>query len=72
LFETDDTTPALFAGSEMKEEGRWLMGMIDGAVKGLNDLDTQVPVVQELGRREHPYTLNSRDRLANAYRGQGR
>jgi hypothetical protein len=56
------------------------MGMIDGAVNGLNDLDTLFPVVQELGRRqptygvktEHPDTLGSHSNLADWYFSLGR
>ncbi len=59
LFETDYTTPDLFAGTDMKEQGQRLMGMIDVAVKGLNDLDTLVPAVQELGKRHPSYGVKA-------------
>ena len=39
----------------MKEQGGKLMAMIGAAVNGLNDLESLVPVVQDLGARHGTY-----------------
>ena len=54
LFELDPSLTALFQG-DMAEQGKRLMAMIAAAVKGLDDLDSLVPVVQDLGRRHARY-----------------
>jgi hemoglobin-like flavoprotein len=54
LFELDPALRALFK-SDLKEQGRKLMTMINVAVNGLTRLDTLVPAVQELGRRHAGY-----------------
>jgi hemoglobin-like flavoprotein len=54
LFELDPSLKALFKG-DMKEQGRKLMHMIGVAVAGLNNLDSIVPAVQDLGRRHVGY-----------------
>ena len=54
LFELDPEVKALFKG-DMKEQGNKLMTMIGAAVKGLDDLDSLVPVVQDLGSRHGGY-----------------
>jgi len=58
LFEIDPSTKVLFKG-DMRAQGRKLMEMITAAVNGLNDLDTLVPAVQDLGSR-HGGTGGSR------------
>ena len=54
LFELDPSVQALFKG-DMKEQGRKLMSMIGIAVKGLSNLKTLVPAVQNLGKRHVGY-----------------
>ncbi len=54
LFELDPSLKPLFKG-DIKEQGQKLMTMLAAAVKGLNDLDSLVPVVQDLGRRHVDY-----------------
>lgn len=54
LFDRDPTIKELFRG-DMVEQGRKLMQMIAAAVKGLDRLDSLVPVVQDLGRRHVKY-----------------
>jgi hemoglobin-like flavoprotein len=54
LFELDPQLSRLFKG-DPKEQGRKLMQMIGAAVRGLDDLEKLVPVVQNLGRRHVGY-----------------
>ena len=54
LFELDPSLKAMFRG-DMTEQRRKLMQMLTAAVKGLNNLDRLVPVVEELGRRHAGY-----------------
>ncbi len=54
LFDRDPALKPLFRG-DMVEQGRKLMQMITAAVKGLDGLDSLVPVVQDLGRRHVKY-----------------
>ena len=54
LFELDPSLKPLFKG-DMTEQGRKLMQMLGVAVKGLNNLDSIVPAVQDLGRRHVDY-----------------
>ena len=54
LFDRDPAIKDLFRG-DMVEQGRKLMQMIAAAVKGLDRLDSLVPVVQDLGRRHLKY-----------------
>jgi hemoglobin-like flavoprotein len=49
LFELDPKIKPLFKG-DMKEQGRKLMSTLKIAVKGLDDLSSLVPVVENLGR----------------------
>ena len=58
LFELDPALKALFQG-DMVEQGKRLMEMIGAAVKGLDDLESLVPVVQDLGRRHARYGVKS-------------
>lgn len=50
LFELDPSLRDMFSG-DMKAQGRKLMATLKVAVKGLDDLEKLVPVVQDLGRR---------------------
>lgn len=56
LFELDPSLKSLFKG-DMKAQGQKLMTMIGTAVKGLDDLDSLVPAVQELGVRHKGYQV---------------
>ncbi len=50
LFELDPDIKLHFAQTEMEEQKKKLMQMINVAVNGLNRLEDIVPAVQELGR----------------------
>jgi hemoglobin-like flavoprotein len=50
LFELDPTLRPLFRG-DLTVQGRHLMATLAVAVRGLDNLETLVPVVQALGRR---------------------
>ncbi|MEE8559889.1 MAG: globin family protein [Alphaproteobacteria bacterium] len=54
LFELDPGLKALFK-TDIKEQGRKLMATLKLAVKGLDNLEKLVPVVQDLGRRHAGY-----------------
>jgi hemoglobin-like flavoprotein len=54
LFELDPALRPLFKG-DMKEQGRKLMAMINTVVVQLEQLDTLVPAVQDLGKRHAGY-----------------
>lgn len=56
LFETAPEVKPLFSG-DMKSQGRKLMAMITVAVKGLSDLESIVPAVQDLGKRHVKYNV---------------
>jgi len=58
LFELDPSLRPLFKG-DMKAQGRKLMDMIGVAVRGLNDLESIVPAVQELGVRHTGYGVTA-------------
>ena len=54
LFELDPALRPLFK-TDIKEQGKKLMTMINAAVRGLNDLGKLVPVVEDMGRRHAGY-----------------
>ena len=54
LFTLDPTLRSLFH-SDMQEQGRKLMAVLNLAVAGLSRLEELVPIVQELGKRHHSY-----------------
>jgi methyl-accepting chemotaxis protein len=54
LFTADPSLRPLFKGN-MEEQGHKLMQMLDAAVSKLDDLDTLVPVLQELAKRHVGY-----------------
>ena len=54
LFEIDPSTKPLFRW-DIKVQGRKLMDMITSAVYGLNDMETLVPTVRDLGQRHSEY-----------------
>jgi len=60
LFETDPSLSGLFKG-DMKEQGRKLMTMIAAAVRGLDNVETLVPVLQKLGARHGNYGVKASD-----------
>ncbi len=60
LFELDPSLRSLFK-DDIKEQGKKLMAVLKLAVKGLDDLEKLVPVVQELGRRHAGYGVKDRD-----------
>lgn len=55
LFEIDPSLRALFHRNEPAEQRRKLMQTLAVAVRGLDNLETLVPVVAELGRRHAGY-----------------
>lgn len=54
LFERDPTLQSLFRG-DMEEQGRKLMRMIGAAVGKLDDPDSLIPALQQLGSRHTGY-----------------
>ncbi len=58
LFELDPSLKPLFKGN-MVEQGRKLMAMINTAVNALDQLDTVVPAIQEMGRRHVAYGVKA-------------
>ncbi len=60
LFQLDPSLRKLFRG-DMKAQGKKLMSMIAAAVKGLNDLNGLVPVLQGLGQRHAGYGVQDKD-----------
>ena len=54
LFEADPGLKALFKG-DMSAQATKLMQMISAAVGKLNDLETLVPILQQLGKRHVGY-----------------
>ncbi|NPU92704.1 MAG: hemin receptor [Gammaproteobacteria bacterium] len=54
LFTADPALKPLFKGN-MEEQGKKLMQMIGAAVGKLKDLDTLVPILQNLGKRHVGY-----------------
>ena len=55
LFEIDPSTKPLFASTDMAEQGKMLMQMINVAVASLERLDTIRSAVKDLGRRHEGY-----------------
>jgi methyl-accepting chemotaxis protein len=54
LFEADPTLRALFRG-DIEQQSAKLMQMINAAVGKLTDLDTLIPILQQLGQRHETY-----------------
>jgi hemoglobin-like flavoprotein len=54
LFELNPSFKSLFKG-DMKTQGKMLMQMIDYAVTGLDNPDTILPTIQDLGKRHVGY-----------------
>ena len=57
LFVLDPSLKPLFK-SDMNEQGRMLMAMIGTVVANLGNLETIIPAVQDLGRRQRPMGSN--------------
>jgi len=60
LFELNPDLKPLFKG-DMKEQGQKLMTMLAAAVKGLDDMKSLVPIVQDLGKRHVNYGVSDKD-----------
>ena len=60
LFELDPDLRSLFKG-DMKDQGKMLMTTLKIAVKGLDNLEKLIPVLQELGSRHGGYGVKDRD-----------
>lgn len=61
LFELDPNLAPLFTSTDMKEQGRKLMGMLAMVVAGIDRFDTLRPAVQDLGRRHVGYRVQPAD-----------
>jgi hemoglobin-like flavoprotein len=57
LLEIDPSTRPLLASTDMAEQGKKLMQMIDVAISGLERLDTLRYAVKDLGRRHAGYRV---------------
>ncbi len=60
LFELAPELKQLFK-SDMEEQGRKLMAMINTAVSSLDKFETIVPAVQDMGRRHVDYGVKDKD-----------
>jgi hemoglobin-like flavoprotein len=60
LFELDPNLRVLFKG-DMAAQGRKLMAMIGTAVSNLDQIDTIIPAVQQLGQRHVGYGVKDAD-----------
>lgn len=60
LFTADPSLKPLFKG-DMTEQGRKLMQMIGAAVGKLNDLDSLVPILQNMAMRHDSYGVQKKD-----------
>ena len=60
LFELNPEFKSLFK-SDMTEQGRKLMAMLNTAVNSLDKLEAIVPAVQDLGRRHVAYGVKDED-----------
>ncbi len=56
LFELDPSLRPLFKG-DLREQGKKLMDMLRLAVKGLDNPDVLIPVLQRLGERHASYNV---------------
>lgn len=60
LFELDPALKALFKG-DMKEQGKKLMAILNTAVNSLDNLESIVPAVQDMGKRHVAYGVKDSD-----------
>ena len=59
LFKLDPAIEQLFTGSDMVVQRTKLIQALQLAVEGLDDLDSLVPVLAELGRRHESYGVQA-------------
>jgi len=59
LFEIAPEVQPLFKASDMKEQGRKLMGTLAVVVKGLDDLPALMPAVEALARKHVGYGVST-------------
>src|SRR5439155_18385100 len=59
LFTVDPSLRVLFKG-DLKQQGRKLMHMIGVLVKGLDNLQQMMPMLEELGRRHVMYGVKDK------------
>lgn len=60
LFELNPSFKSLFK-KDMKKQGRMLMQMLSFAVSGLDDPDSILPTIQDLGKRHVRYGVKEED-----------
>jgi len=60
LFQTDPTTKPLFKAGDLGEQRKKLIQALALVVNGLDNLDSIVPVVADLGRRHVAYGVTKR------------
>jgi len=60
LFDLNPELKSMFK-SDMKEQGRKLMAMLNTAVNSLDKLEMIVPAVQDMGRRHVAYGVKDED-----------
>ena len=60
LFQTDPTTKPLFKDGDLGEQRKKLIQALALVVKGLDNLESIVPVVADLGRRHVAYGVTTR------------
>ena len=59
LFATDPTVRPLFAGADIREQGRKLMPTLGHVVAGLRTPETILPVARDLARRHVGYGVQA-------------
>ena len=60
LFEIDPDTRKLFRATSMAEQRRKVVQALTLTVEGLENLDTLLPAIRDLGRRHHGYGVNDK------------
>ena len=60
LFELDPSLKRLFH-SDMADQGKRLIVMIDAAINKLDDIPALIPVLEQLGKRHHEYGVKNTD-----------
>lgn len=60
LFELDPSVRSMFKG-DMKEQGRKLMAILNTAVMSLDNLQSIVPAIQDMGKRHVGYGVKDTD-----------
>ena len=59
LFELDPSVRSMFKG-DMKEQGRKLMAILNTAVMSLDNLQSIVPAIQDMGKRHVGYGVRDK------------